>query len=291
MPAALAQSASSNGAQAAMEDPSSTPFLPGTLPPVYTPTTFYTGTFLPSFTPFPSATPFSSLTPLPTFTLTPTITRTPAPTRTPRLLFVSKGDLHMHTTCSDGENTFEEMAADLKRDGDTFFAITDHHWCQDIADACARWDQMPCFMGTEITCDSYVEVLAIGIRKPIKDLMTPAETVAAIHAQGGIAIAAHPWAYGAKYTEDELLKSNFDAMECPPDGSYKLDFDASVLPCMYDSDAHNVESLDPWSGSVCTIPINSIDDLRTAIKGRMCYSAILMLPKTTGDWQLPVSPP
>lgn len=273
-----------------MQDASATPFQPGTLPPIFTSTPNQTETPFPSFTPQPSFTPFASLTPFPTSTITPTVTNTRAPTRTPTLTFVSKGDLHMHTDCSDGDNTYDEMVADLKRNGNTFFSITDHHWCPEIAQACQQEDRLLCFMGVEVTCDSYVEILAIGIRNPISDLMSTADTVAAIHAQGGIAIAAHPSANGARYTQDELLHSGFDAMECLHDGSNNLGFDASALPCVYDSDAHSIEALDPWTGFVCTIPIYSIGDLRTAIQGRMCYSAQQWLPKTPGDWELPASP-
>ncbi len=285
-----AQSVSTDVVYGVMQSPSFTPFRPGTLPPIFTITPYQTETLLPTFTQQATFTSFASLTPFPTSTITPTITKTPRPTRTPTLVFVSKGDLHMHTTCSDGDNTFDEMVADLKRNGATFFAITDHHWCPEIADACSHQTEPLCFRAVEVTCDSYVEILAIGIRNPIKDLMSTADTVAAIHSQGGIAIAAHPSANGATFTQDELLNSGLDAMECLADGSGpNLGFDTSALPCFYSSDAHKIESLDPWTGSVCTIPINSIDDLRTAILGRMCYTA-RMLPKTSGDWQLPASP-
>jgi len=37
-----------------------------------------------------------------------------------------KGDLHNHSTWSDGANTIEEMAAEAKRRGFEYFAITDH---------------------------------------------------------------------------------------------------------------------------------------------------------------------
>ena len=37
-----------------------------------------------------------------------------------------KGDLHSHTTLSDGRNSLEEMAAAAKQRGYSYFAITDH---------------------------------------------------------------------------------------------------------------------------------------------------------------------
>jgi DNA polymerase (family 10) len=46
----------------------------------------------------------------------------------PKLVEISdiKGDLHSHTTLSDGRNSVEEMAAAAKKRGYSYFAITDH---------------------------------------------------------------------------------------------------------------------------------------------------------------------
>ena len=46
----------------------------------------------------------------------------------PKLIAVAdiRGDLHMHTTASDGENTIEEMAEAAKAAGYEYLAITDH---------------------------------------------------------------------------------------------------------------------------------------------------------------------
>ncbi len=38
-----------------------------------------------------------------------------------------RGDLHMHTTCSDGRQSPEVVCANYRRHGYDFFAITDHH--------------------------------------------------------------------------------------------------------------------------------------------------------------------
>jgi len=48
--------------------------------------------------------------------------------RLPRLVELSdiRGDLHMHTTASDGRATLEEMAAEARRLGYRYIAITDH---------------------------------------------------------------------------------------------------------------------------------------------------------------------
>jgi DNA polymerase (family 10) len=53
----------------------------------------------------------------------------------PKLLQLKdiRGDLHSHTTASDGQNTIEEMAAAAKALGYEFLAITDHSKTQAIA--------------------------------------------------------------------------------------------------------------------------------------------------------------
>jgi len=53
----------------------------------------------------------------------------------PELITIAhiKGDLHNHTTASDGQNTIEEMAAAAKERGYQYLAITDHSKSQVIA--------------------------------------------------------------------------------------------------------------------------------------------------------------
>ncbi len=53
----------------------------------------------------------------------------------PKLVELSdiRGDLHMHTTASDGHNTIEEMAEAAKRLGYEYIAISDHSKSQTIA--------------------------------------------------------------------------------------------------------------------------------------------------------------
>jgi DNA polymerase (family 10) len=53
----------------------------------------------------------------------------------PRLITLQdvRGDLHMHTTASDGQNSIEEMAEAAKARGYAYIAITDHSKSQVIA--------------------------------------------------------------------------------------------------------------------------------------------------------------
>jgi hypothetical protein len=228
-----------------------------------------TATLLASSTPLPGPTVMPSLTPFPTATKTPG----PIPTRA---RIYSRGDLHVHTTCSDGKDDYEDMIKVALGYGYKFIAITDHHMCDDVIQACVNERRILCIPGMEVPSTGYIEVLALNITEPIKDSMNIYDTVKAIHAQGGMAIAAHPWAAGQRYSEEGLLESNIDAMECPIDGTDPFDFDTSALPCVWDSDAHEKWAIDPSRSTVCNLEIGSFQDVRNAILTRMCLKGVPM---------------
>lgn len=247
--------------------PSSTP-TPD--PPTPTVTTTFTLTPLPTNTLLPTWTP--EVTPTVSFTVPPlqtgTITLTPTKTYIP---YQSRGDLHMHTTCSDGDNTLDEMVKMALVWKFNFIAITDHHMCKDVRIACRNEDKIHCFYGQEVGGENKIEILAIGITTEI-DYGKPAKTIVdLIHQQGGIAIAAHPWIEGQNFTEDQLLNSGLDAMECPADGSKPMPFDTGSLPCVFDSDAHRTWALDPKHSNLCDMRIQTVEDLRTAILTGKCH--------------------
>ncbi len=242
-----------------------TPVPPtATITPTFTLTPLPTNTLLPTWT--------SEMTPTVSFTVpplpTPTTTLTPTKTFIP---YQSRGDLHMHTTCSDGANTLDEMVKMALVWHYDFIAITDHHMCKDVRIACRNEDRLHCFYGQEVGGVNKIEILAIGITVEI-DYGLPADVIVnQIHQQGGIAIAAHPWIEGQDFTQDQLMNSGLDAMECPADGSKPFSFDTSALPCVYDSDAHSTQTLDPKHSNLCDMRIQTVADLRTAILSGKCH--------------------
>jgi len=177
----------------------------------------------------------------------------------------------MHTTCSDGFDTYDDMVKMALVWGYGFIAITDHHMCDDVRTACRNETRLHCFYGMEVGSVDKIEILGIGITRPIDYGLPPAEVVDLIHKQGGIAIAAHPWAEGQAFSEDQLLNSGLDAMECPTDGSKPFPLNLSTLPCVYDSDAHHTYTLDPIHSNICDMHIRTVDDLRTAILAGKCH--------------------
>ncbi len=250
---------------------------PTLIPLEPSPTLGPTATLLPSATPGPTETPMPSITPFPTATGTPPPVPTPAKT-------VSRGDLHMHTTCSDGVDTLDDMVKIALAYGYTFISVTDHSQCRDVKLACLNEDRILCIPGEEVPAANNLEVVAVGVKKNIRPLQSLRDTVILIHQEGGLAIAAHPWAYKQTYSKEELLNSGLDAMECPADGSRPFSFDTRSLPCIYSSDAHEKWAIDPSRSLVCNGEIKSFQDLKAAILGHRCFRG---LPEDDGKTGTP----
>jgi len=108
---------------------------------------------------------------------------------------ISKADLHIHTTASDGAATVPELLEHVARTPDLrVIAITDHDSIAGAKEAArlARQFGLTVIMGEEVsTADGHLLALFIETFLPLG--RPAAETIAAIHAQGGLAIAPHPF--------------------------------------------------------------------------------------------------
>lgn len=121
-----------------------------------------------------------------------------------------KGNLHTHTSMSDGDSTPQEMAAWYRDHGYQFLVITDH----DKLTSIAAPEGLVLVPGEEVTAKlpkKPLHVNAIGLTRVVEPQTgaTPVEVlqrnVDAVRAAGGIALVNHPnfgWAFGAK----ELLQ-------------------------------------------------------------------------------------
>lgn len=182
---------------------------------------------------------------------------------------VYRGDLHIHTWCSDGHNTYEEMVQAALAARLDFIAITDHLWCEDTVARCKAETRLVCFPGKEISQE--VHIVAVGISSPVNRGAVE-DVVNHIHEQGGIAIAAHPYRVDKRYSPGMLFGSGFDAMECNFHQDRLLAFDTGDMPCVWDSDAHEAEDIGGYPATItaCDMPIKTIDDLKIAIKDGHC---------------------
>jgi predicted metal-dependent phosphoesterase TrpH len=108
---------------------------------------------------------------------------------------VSKADLHIHTTASDGAATVPELLAYAAQMPDLrVIAITDHDTIAAAKEAARLAYQfgIDVIVGEEVsTADGHL--LALFIDSFLPPQRPAAETIAAIHAQGGLAIAPHPF--------------------------------------------------------------------------------------------------
>jgi predicted metal-dependent phosphoesterase TrpH len=117
-----------------------------------------------------------------------------APPRTPEGDYVLQADLHVHAFPGDGSLPPWELPREARRQGLDAIAVTNHN--QVLAARLALLAQRALggpivLVGDEVTATRY-HLTAAGIRERVDWRRPAAETVLQIHAQGGVAMAAHP---------------------------------------------------------------------------------------------------
>ena len=131
-----------------------------------------------------------------------------------------KAELHMHSLHSAGKDIFldthatvENVVRACKAKDIRIFSITDHDNLDSHKEAqyWARKLDLLFIPGCEISTKGG-DVLAYGITKPLKKDLSVREVLRVIHAQGGVAIAAHPFQLpmGCTYA---MWTEDFDAVE------------------------------------------------------------------------------
>ncbi len=196
----------------------------------------------------------------------------------------SSADLHVHTTASDGTASPAEIlewaseATDL-----AVVAICDHNTNEGALEAAAMAHRyrVDVIVGQEVE-SSQGHILGLWTPEIVAPGMSAAETVDAIHRQGGLAIAAHPYAprwwhkHGLCRGETEVYDTvPFDGVEVA--NSTPLLFLANVHARTYwhrnkdrlcatgGSDAH----MHTVVGTSRTyFPGSTVEDLRSALEAR-----------------------
>jgi anti-anti-sigma factor len=137
----------------------------------------------------------------------------------------SRADLHIHTTYSDGTLEPEDVLNYYAVKPEiSVIAITDHDTIDGALRARDHFRQHPdvypgmdVIVGEEVTSrDGHI--VGLFLEAVVPPGLSAADTVTAIHAQGGLAIAVHPYTHlmefaGLKGVGDLMLSLPFDAVE------------------------------------------------------------------------------
>jgi predicted metal-dependent phosphoesterase TrpH len=196
-----------------------------------------------------------------------------------------KADMHLHTLYSDGTASVQAVLEHVERTTDLdVIAITDHERIDGALRArevhAAADYSFELVVGEEITTRRG-HVLALFIEERIPALRPLAETLERIHAQGGIAIAAHPmapltpslgtrsllWSRGATDARHRLdaieLMNPSTAGRSRRVARARLNEDVLHLAAVGNSDAHVLEGI----GSAWTwFPGSTASDYRSAVE-------------------------
>lgn len=198
------------------------------------------------------------------------------------MTFPGRADLHMHTTSSDGWPTPHELVDHAARRARLdVIAVTDHDTIEGALRAreyAAKRARFHVIVGEEVSSrDGHI--VALFLERRVRPGMSAAATVHAIHDQGGLAVAAHPFwrtqrptrtgqVHGVGWLAAEL---DFDAIEVEnaTPGFYlfnqlahrlNLGLGAAELGC---SDAH---ILDAVGRAFTEFPGKTPEALREAIE-------------------------
>ncbi|MHB0875069.1 MAG: CehA/McbA family metallohydrolase [Anaerolineae bacterium] len=134
-----------------------------------------------------------------------------------------RADLHVHTSASDGVSDVRAVLEAARDCGLDVVAISDHNTIVKAQEAQGFASEY----GVEVVVAEEISTsqghcLAYFLSEPVRKGQTLAQTIAAVHAQGGIAVIAHPYdpiSFGVlnpwrhKITATELMALDFDAME------------------------------------------------------------------------------
>lgn len=146
-----------------------------------------------------------------------------------QLKTLSKADLHMHSKFSDGSASIEEILHYVQHETNLdVIAITDHDTIEGALYAKEIMKKhkyrFELIVGEEVSSNEG-HIIGLFLHKKIEPCQSAHETLKQIHAQGGIAIAAHPfyksrmnsgkitWAHGVGATTLIQEKTHFNAIE------------------------------------------------------------------------------
>ena len=125
-----------------------------------------------------------------------------------------KVDMHVHTVYSgDSRNSVQDILDACARVGMDGVVVLDHNTLRGGSEAVAMKSGILVIPGIEVsTADGHV--LALNVNAEIPRDLSVEETIDRIHAQGGVAVAAHPYRVWSGLGESKVYGRKFDAIEC-----------------------------------------------------------------------------
>jgi predicted metal-dependent phosphoesterase TrpH len=158
-------------------------------------------------------------------------------------------DLHVHTSHSyDGLCSVDEVVAAAKTKGLDGIAITDHNSIAGHPEA-KKLSKSGFLVipGVEVaSADGHI--VGLGVRELITRNLPAKETVERIREQGGVAIAAHPFALGRR--PGLVYRAKFDAIEVLNSRAFFLSnplarrfAERNKIPMVAGSDAHRRDEI------------------------------------------------
>ncbi|HEX6488687.1 MAG TPA: CehA/McbA family metallohydrolase [Candidatus Dormibacteraeota bacterium] len=192
-------------------------------------------------------------------------------------------DLHLHTNFSDGWPTPAQLIRHVSHNTELdVIAVTDHDRIEgalEAAELAAAFSRPHVIVGEEVSSrDGHI--VGLFLERRVRPGMSAAATIDAIHAQGGVAFAAHPFwrtaravrghgaVHGVGWLAAEL---DFDAIEVENSTPGFLPFNVlarrlqtgSRIAELGNSDAH---ILDAVGRAYTTFPGATAQELRQAIE-------------------------
>ncbi len=138
---------------------------------------------------------------------------------------VIKADLHIHSKYSiDGRMELEEIATLAKARGLDGIAVCDHG---DVLKEVPQFDGLLLIPGTEVSTD-LGHMLGLFVRERV-ETRDPFRAAELIHAQGGLAILAHPFEHSRDAERLLALLPHLDGIETYNSRAERKIFDANAL--------------------------------------------------------------
>jgi predicted metal-dependent phosphoesterase TrpH len=162
---------------------------------------------------------------------------------------VLTADLHVHAFPGDGALAAWELRDEAARRGLDVIAITNHNQTIAARLPAGGGGSLPLVIpGQEITTPTF-HLIAAGIRRPVDWRLPLREAIAAIHAAGGVAIAAHPVKSFWRVAENDSGLEVLDGAEAVTESGERFDRSRREIREFYERTRRRNSDLAPVGSS------------------------------------------